>query len=84
MNAEIKIVNGLEEPFVKIYTASITDDIQNLLSLIKASSNIVTALQDERTIILKEPDIYMIRVENEKTIIYCKEKNIIVKKGYAN
>ncbi len=80
MNAEIKIVNGLEEPFVKIYTASITDDIQNLLSLIKASSNIVTALQDERTIILKDPDIYMIRVENEKTIIYCKEKKYYSKK----
>lgn len=80
MNAQIKIISGLEEPYVEIYTSDITDDIQNLLSLIKASSNIVTAQQDERTIVLKERDIYMIRVENEKTIIYCKEKKYYSKK----
>ena len=80
MNAQIKIISGLEEPYVEIYTSDITDDIQNLLSLIKASSNIVTAQQDERTIDLKERDIYMIRVENEKTIIYCKEKKYYSKK----
>ena len=80
MNAQIKIISGLEEPYVEIYTSDITDDIQNLLSLIKASSNIVTAQQDERTIVLKECDIYMIRVENEKTIIYCKEKKYYSKK----
>lgn len=80
MNAQIKIISGLEEPYVEIYTSDITDDIQNLLSLIKASSNIVTAQQDERTIVLKERDIYMIRVENEKSIIYCKEKKYYSKK----
>ena len=80
MNVQIKIISGLEEPYVEIYTSDITDDIQNLLSLIKASSNIVTAQQDERTIVLKERDIYMIRVENEKTIIYCKEKKYYSKK----
>lgn len=80
MNAQIKIISGLEEPYVEIYTSDITDDIQNLLSLIKASSNIVTAQQDERTIVLKERDIYMIRVENEKTIVYCKEKKYYSKK----
>ena len=80
MNAQIKIISGLEEPYVEIYTSDITDDIQNLLSLIKASSNIVTAQQDERTIVLKERDIYMIRIENEKTIIYCKEKKYYSKK----
>ena len=80
MNVQIKIISGLEEPYVEIYTSDITGDIQNLLSLIKASSNIVTAQQDERTIVLKERDIYMIRVENEKTIIYCKEKKYYSKK----
>ena len=80
MNVQIKNISGLEEPYVEIYTSDITDDIQNLLSLIKASSNIVTAQQDERTIVLKERDIYMIRVENEKTIIYCKEKKYYSKK----
>ena len=80
MNEQIKIISELEETYVEIYTSDITDDIQNLLSLIKASSNIVTAQQDERTIVLKERDIYMIRVENEKTIIYCKEKKYYSKK----
>lgn len=80
MNAEIKIISGIEEPYVEIYTSEITEDIQNLLSFIKESSNIVTAQQDERTIVLKERDIYMIRVENEKTIIYCKEKKYYSKK----
>ena len=80
MNVQIKIISGLEEPYVEIYTSDITDDIQNLLSLIKASSNIVTAQQDERTIVLKERDIYMIRLEKKKTIIYCKEKKYYSKK----
>lgn len=80
MDVEIKLVNGLERPYVIVYTELIDDEIQNLVSLIRTSKEVITAVHNERTIVLKEEDIYMIRIENEKTIIYCKDRQYISKK----
>lgn len=80
MDVEVKLVNGLEKPYVVLYTESINDEIQNLISLIGTAKEVITAVHNERTMILKEEDVYMVRVENEKAVIYCKDKQYISKK----
>ena len=80
MDVEIKLVQDLQKPYVVIYTESINDEIQNMVSLIGNSNGILTAIHNERTLVLKERDIYLIRVENKETMIYCKNKSYISKK----
>ena len=80
MKVEIKLIEGLEESYAVIYTELIDEEIQNIVSIIGNSTGVVTAFNNERIIVLKESDIYVIRVEDEKTVIYCKDKQYISKK----
>lgn len=80
MDVEIKLVNGLEKPYAVIYTEVINEEIQNAVSLLGSSNGIITAVYNERTIILKDEEVYMIRVENKEAVIYCKDEHYISKK----
>lgn len=80
MEVEIKLVKNLEKPYVVIYTELIDDEVQKMVSLIGNSNGIITAIHNEKILVLKEDDIYLIRVENKETIIYCKNKSYINKK----
>ena len=80
MKVEIKLIEGLEESYAVIYTELIDEEIQNIVSIIDNSTGVVTAFNNERIIVLKESDIYVIRVEDKKTMIYCKDKQYISKK----
>lgn len=80
MKVEIKLIEGLEESYTVIYTELIDEEIQNIVSIIGNSTGVVTAFNNERIIVLKESDIYVIRVEDKKTVIYCKDKQYISKK----
>lgn len=80
MNVEIKIVDGLENPYAVVYTGAINEEVTNVVSFIGSSSGVITAVHNERTIILKEEEVYLIRVENKETILYCKEKQYVSRK----
>lgn len=80
MNVEIKIVDGLENPYAVVYTGAVNEEVTNVVSFIGSSSGVITAVHNERTIILKEEEVYLIRVENKETILYCKEKQYVSRK----
>lgn len=73
MKAEIKISQDVKEPYAVIYTNEVNTEISRIIMLLENSdNNIVTVTENGRIIVLTANDIYMIRVENEKAIIYCK------------
>ena len=73
MKAEIKISQDVKEPYAVIYTNEVNTEISRIIMLLENSdNNIVTVTENGRIIVLTSNDIYMIRVENEKAIIYCK------------
>lgn len=80
MKVQIELIEGLEQPYAVIYTELINEEVQSIASLISNSSGVITAIHNERIVVLKETDIYIIRVENEKTVIYCKNTQYICKK----
>lgn len=80
MKVQIELIEGLEQPYAVIYTELINEEVQSIASLISYSSGVITAIHNERIVVLKETDIYIIRVENEKTVIYCKNTQYISKK----
>lgn len=80
MQVEIKVMEEATKPYAVLYTNEITEEILQLVELIGSAGGVITATYEEKTIVLKAKDIYMIRVENNKTMIYCKEQSYVSKK----
>ena len=77
MKVEINISEEINEPYAVIYTNEENAEIKRVAALIEdstAGSNIITVSDNERFFVLRPDEIYMIRVENEKTIVYSQTK----------
>lgn len=78
---KVKIeISDTEMPYAVIYTNEITQEIQKAVSLLNMTSEIITANDDEKIVVIEPQKIYMIRVENSETIIYCENKQYRSKK----
>lgn len=76
MKVEIKVSAETTVPYAVIHTNEITAEIRLIASRIEqsADSGIITVTENERTFVLRPDEIYMIRVENEKAVVYTKTK----------
>lgn len=76
IKVEIKISEDIPEPNVVIYTKEITEEITQVAAAIRnATGKVITALENGRIIVLRSEEIYMVRVENEKTAVYGKTQS---------
>lgn len=66
MNVEIKIVKGLEKPYAVLYTSQLNEEIERAVSMLETTSDVITAVHNERTVVLKGDEIYLIRIEKGK------------------
>ncbi|MCM1253935.1 MAG: LytTR family transcriptional regulator [Clostridium sp.] len=80
MKVEIQISPDIEEPYAVIYSNQMTDEIQRVYDKIRSCDNVITAIDKEQIIILQPSDIYMLRIENERLVIYCQQKKYISNK----
>ena len=72
MKVSIDISAEYKEPFAVIHTDKVTAEIQRVIDVLGTSETPVTAFQNEEDIIVLQPkDIFMVRVEDGDTIIYC-------------
>ncbi|BCN32589.1 LytTR family DNA-binding domain-containing protein [Anaeromicropila herbilytica] len=79
MKVEIHISDEIEETHAVIYSNKMTDEIQQIADLFSSSSSnkIITAADNERIVVLKPKEIYMLRMENEKLFVYCQKERYI-------
>ena len=80
MNIRIEIIDT-NKPYAVIYTNKITPEVQQAVSLLDTKSELITANDDEKIIIIQPTEIYMIRIENSETIIYCENHKYRSKKS---
>lgn len=80
MHVEIKVLEEVTNTYAVIYTNQITEEVLQAVDMFGNVNGIITAVEEDKTIVLRTEDIYMIRVENNKAIIYCKEKKYASKK----
>lgn len=80
MHVEIKILEEITKTYAVIYTNQISEEVLQVVDIVGNISGIVTAVEEDKTVVLRAKDMYMIRVENNKTVIYCKEQKYISKK----
>jgi two-component system response regulator LytT len=80
MDVEIKILEEVTNTYAVIYTNQISEEVLQVVEMIGNIPGIITAIEEEKTIVLRPNDIYIVRVESNKAIIYCKEKKYTSKK----
>lgn len=75
MKVDIKVLPEAKEPYAVIYASEITPEIRRTAALLETkNSGVVSVMENERIIVLRPDEIYMVRVENEKTVVYTKTK----------
>ena len=75
MKVEIKIVEGTPEPWAALYAAELTPELQRAAALLEAEGGgRLVVEQRERLFVLRPEEVYMIRVENEKTLVCTKSE----------
>ncbi len=77
LKIDIKISLDIKEPYAVIYSDAMTDEIRNIASALDSSGSIITVTENERILVVRPKEIFMVRVENEKTIIYCQTKSYL-------
>ena len=80
MRVEIRISPDIKETYAIICCNEMTDEIQGFASSLESGENIVTVKDDEHIVILRPREIFMIRVEAEKTIVYCRSQRYTTSK----
>lgn len=74
MRVEIKLSPEVKEAYAVIHCDEITDEVQRLSAFAEAGDAVVTAKEKDRIVVLRTKEIFMVRVEGEKTVIYAKAK----------
>ncbi len=78
MKVEIQIQKDLREPWAVIHAGELTPEIQQAAALLEGEGGgSVVAEKQERLFVLRPEEIYMIRVENEKTLIYTRDESYL-------
>lgn len=73
MKVNVEISEAYKVPYAVIYTAEVTTDIQRAMDILGSEDAPITAQNEDRIMILQAEDIYMVRVEGGKTVIYGKK-----------
>lgn len=76
MKVEVRISETAAEPYAVIYTHKVTEEILKIATLIEKENcienSILTVMDNDRIIVLRPVEVYMIRIENEKAVVYSK------------
>lgn len=77
LKVELKFSKEVKEPYAVIYSDSLTDEITSAVMYLENTGKIITGEDNCRIVILQSSEIYMVRVENERTVIYGKDKKFL-------
>lgn len=80
MKVKIELSREYTPPYAIIYTDTVDEDIQRAVDLLSSRESPVIARQEDRIIVLKPEDIWLIRVEDGETFIYTQKKKYTSKK----
>lgn len=81
LKVEIKIISDVKDPYAIIYASTITEELQRIVSSFEQPENVIIAYdENERIVILQPDEIFMVRIENSKLMIYCQNKKYYSRK----
>lgn len=80
MKVSVELSKEYNPPYAVIYTDTVTDDIQKAIDLLGMNDTPLIGMQEDRMVIIKPDEAYMIRVENGDTVIYTENEKYYSRK----
>lgn len=78
MKVEIKILSGVPEPYAVLYAEELTPELQRAAALLEGEGGGKLLVEkQERLFVLRPEEVCMIRVENEKTLVYTRDGQFV-------
>ena len=74
MKVEIKIQEDVIDPYAVLYTSAITQEIQDIAAALEGKSGFIAARDNGRIVFLQPQEVFLVRMENEKVILYGETK----------
>lgn len=74
MKVELKISSEVSEPYAVIYSNSLTDEVASAVAYLENTGKFITGEDNGKISILQPDEVYMVRVECERTVIYSRDK----------
>ena len=74
MKVNVELSKEFSPPHVTIYADVITDEVQRVIDLLDSKDIPLIVQRENRMIVLKTEEIYMIRVEGGDTVIYTENE----------
>lgn len=75
MKVEIKLQPELNVPFAVIHTGKVTAEVQRVAALLSEErASLISTGEDEKIVMLHPEEIYLVRVEAEKAVIYGEKR----------
>ncbi len=80
MKVSVELSKEYREPFAVIYTSAVTEEIQKLMDLLSSGDSPIVAQQEDRLVVIKPEDVYMVRAEGGDTVIYTEKEKYYSRK----
>lgn len=80
MKVSVDIKPDSVESYAVIYTIKVDEEIQNIIEYLSSGNNPVTAMKEDGYIILQPNEIFLVRVEDGDTVIYCEKRKYYSRK----
>lgn len=74
LKVELKISGEFKEPYAVIYANSLSDEIASTVAYLENTGKFITGEENGKISILQPDEVYMVRVECERTVIYSRDK----------
>lgn len=80
MKVSVELSKEYNPPHATIYTDAVTDDIQKAIDYLGMNDSPLVAQKEERMVVIKPDEVYMIRVEGGDTVIYTEKEKYYSRK----
>lgn len=80
MKVSVELSKEYVPPRAVIYTDALTDEIQRSIDILSANDSPIVAQTEDRFVIIRPDEVYMIRVENRDTVIYTENEHFYSRK----
>lgn len=80
LKVRIELSPEVDQPYAVIYAKEMNAEIEHVVALLQENKTPIIGQKDDRLNVLKAQEVYMVRIEQGKTIIYGKTDHFSSKK----
>lgn len=80
MKVNVEVSAEYSPPYAVIFTDAVTDEIRKIIDMLATDNSPIIAQQEDRMVVIKPEEVYMVRVEDGDTVIYTEKSKYYSRK----